>query len=81
LILPIRVCDVVDDAAGAALRKGLDHRRADAAGAAGDEHYFAGEIERIDHECFFDRMDRIMQDLRGSAICRKLNPVNPVNPV
>ena len=43
------VGDVIHDALRAALAERLDHLRAEAARAAGHEHHFAGEIERIGH--------------------------------
>ena len=41
--------DVVHDALRAAFAERLDHLRAETARAAGHEHDFAGEIERIGH--------------------------------
>ena len=49
LILPSRVGDVIDHALRAVCAKSLYHFCANPARAAGDQHNFASEIERISH--------------------------------
>ena len=49
LVLPLRVGDVIDHALRALRAKSLYHFRADPARAAGDQHNFASEIQRIGH--------------------------------
>ena len=49
LILPLRVGDVIDHALRAVCAKSLYHFCANPARAAGDQHNFASEIERISH--------------------------------
>ena len=50
LFCPCGIGHVIDHALRAVFAEGLDHFRAETARAAGDEHDFAGEIERIGHD-------------------------------
>ena len=59
-VLPLLIGDVVNDALRAASAERLNHFRAEPARAAGDEHDFAGKIERISHG----------PDVRRNARCR-----------